>query len=853
MTSPKSREDWQRIKEILDEVLDVPEAERPARIAALCAGEEDLRREVESLASAAEGWTFLDRPDEEGGPPRFEIHGPPGRIGDRVGAYELLSELGQGGMGMVYLARRADDQFQKKVAIKLIRPGMASEFSLQRFRSERQISASLEHPNIARLLDGGATAHGMPYFVLEYVDGEPLTEYCDRRSLPIPERLRLFLEVCAAVMYAHQNLVVHRDIKPRNILVTPEGEPKLLDFGIAKLLQPDEGAEAAAETATLFRMMTPDYASPEQIRGERITTASDVYALGVVLYELLAGKKPYAVTGNTPGELLRVVCERDPEKPSVAARSRDQKSSRELRGDLDAIVGRAMRKEPKRRYSSVAEFADDIRHHLAGRPVLARRGTLAYRAGKFARRHRIALAAAAVAAIALAGGVLATLREARRARAAEANAQQRYDDLRKLASAFLFEFDDAIRDLPGSTPARALVVQRALQYLDDLSRAPEADHALRRELAEAYMKVGDVQGNSYMANLGDVPGALQSYSKAIALLEPLVQSGKADDDMQATLSRAYLTQGAIRLITGDAAASIALAEKGLDLSRRLAERNPGDPRRAFALATAWQYYAFDLSAAGRDAEAYEALKNQAAILRTRLADNPQDRDVRRSLNQNLYLVGEALQDLDPAGSQKAYAEAVAIGEALRVEDPASVLLRRDLAYLRTGMGGFYESRKDFAAAREQFQHALSLFESIAAADAKSVDGRVGIAISLHNIGNSRAGEGDSAGAVRDFEKARTFYEPLVTADPSNAWAEGALADLYLAIGQETEKMAKARFGASGEGSEAACALYSRAHDIFERMRVAAKLTAVRMKPSAEAAAAVARCRGSLPASSPAAR
>jgi eukaryotic-like serine/threonine-protein kinase len=847
MTTRRTPEGWQRIKGILDEALDLPEKERAAFIAGRCGGDEEMQREIESLAAAADGWTFVDQAAEGPAVPAIEGRWPPPAAGDRVGAYELLSELGQGGMGMVYLARRADDHFQKKVAVKLIRPGMASEFSLQRFRSERQISASLEHPNIARLLDGGATPDGKPYFVLEYVEGEPLTEYCESRSLSIPDRLRLFLEVCGPVMYAHQNLVVHRDIKPRNILVTPEGEPKLLDFGIAKLLQPDGGPDAAAETATLFRMMTPDYASPEQIRGERITTASDVYALGVVLYELLAGKKPYAVTGNTPGELLRVVCERDPEKPSAAA------NSRELRGDLDAIVAKAMRKEPERRYVSVAEFADDIRRHLAGRPVLARRGTLVYRTGKFARRHRIALAAAAVAAVALVGGVVATLREARRARTAEANAQRRYDDLRKLASAFLFEFDDAIRDLPGSTPARALVVQRALQYLDDLSRAPEADHALRRELAEAYMKVGDVQGNSYMANLGDVPGAIRSYDKAIGLLEPLVQAGTAHDEMQATLSRAYLTQGGIRLITGDAAGAIAQAEKGLDLSRRLAERRPDDPGRALALATAWQYYAFDLSAAGRDAEAYEALKKQATILRTRLADDPQDREIRRSLHQNLYLVGEAIQDLDPAGSQKAYAEAVAIGESLRAEDPASVLVRRDLAYLRTGMGGFYESQKDFAAAREQFQHALSLFESIAAADAQSVDGRVGIAISLHNIGNSRAGEGDAAGALRDFAKARTFYEPIVAADPSNAWAEGALADLYLIIGQQTEK--QARSGATGEGSGAACAHYARAHEIFERLREAGKLTAVRIKPSAEAAGAVARCRGIVAssASGPAAR
>ena len=258
--------------------------------------------------------------------------------------------------------------------------------------------------------------------------------------------------MCAAVQYAHQNLVVHRDLKPGNILVGADGVPKLLDFGIAKLLSPDGAAIAGGETGTLFRLLTPDYASPEQIRGERITTASDVYSLGVVLYELLAGRKPYHVTGSDPAELLRVVCERDPEKPSAAARSR------ELEGDLDAIVLKAMRKEPERRYASVGELAEDLRRRRTGEPVAARRGTFVYRAGKFARRHRVGFAAAALVAIALAGGVVATLREAARARSAEARAQRRFDDVRRLANSFLFEFHDAIRDLPGSTPARALIV-----------------------------------------------------------------------------------------------------------------------------------------------------------------------------------------------------------------------------------------------------------------------------------------------------------------------------------------------------------------------------------------------------------
>ncbi len=838
MTTRRTPEGWKWIKEILDEALDLPEEERAAFIAARCGGDEEMRLEIEGLAAAADGWTFVDQAAEGRAVPAAGGHWPSPGVGDRVGAYELLSELGQGGMGMVYLARRADDQFEKTVAIKLIRPGMASEFVLQRFRSERQIVASLEHPNIARLLDGGATPDGAPYFVLEYVEGEPLIEYCDRRALPVPERLRLFLEVCGAIIYAHQNLVVHRDIKPSNILVAPDGEPKLLDFGIAKMLLPEGAPDAPAETATLFRMMTPDYASPEQIRGKRITTASDVYALGVVLYELLAGRKPYRVTGVDHAELLRVVCERDPERPSLVA------NSRELRGDLDAIVLKAMRKEPERRYATVAEFADDIRRQMVGRPVEARRGTFAYRAGKFARRHRLVLAAAAVAAIALAGGVVATLREARRARAAEAVARERYDGLRKLASSFLFEFHDAIRDLPGSTPARALVVQRALQYLDDLSRQAESDRSLRRELAEAYLRVGDVQGNAYMPNLGDVPGALRSYEKGIALLEPLVAEGTADELEKATLARAYVTGSGIRLVAGDPAAAVAMAEKGIPLARELAERRPGDRQRELELAQAWQYYAFSLAGAGRDAEAYQALEKQSAILRARLATDPVDRGARRSLDQNLYLVGENLETRDPAAARKAYDEALALAESLRADEPTSVQLQRDLAYLHTARGGFFEKQKDYRTALEEFRSALPFFESMAAADAQSVDGRLGVAMTVHNIGVQRGHGGDYAGARRDFERARSLYEPIVAADPGNAWAAGALANLYLNAGQAEEAMANAAL--PGDRSfEAACASYARSDGMFRKLAAAGKLPGMRAETAAQAAAAMARCRGGL--------
>jgi non-specific serine/threonine protein kinase/serine/threonine-protein kinase len=845
-------ERWRRVKDVLGDALELPPERRGEFVASACSGDEDLRRRVEDLIEAeGQSWTLADRAETPPPPPAPAASGS--AAGRRIGHYEIVREIGRGGMGAVYLARRHDD-FEKRVAIKLVRAGLSDFETLRRFLAERQIAARLEHPSIARLLDGGATAEGEPYFVMEYVEGEPLLDYCDEHRSSIDQRLDLFEQICGAVAFAHRNLVVHRDIKPANVLVTADGAPKLLDFGIARLL--DEEGRTAGATDTLFRVMTPDYASPEQIRGAPITTATDVYSLGVVLYELLTGRRPYRLHSGRTDELIRVVCETEPDRPSAAAsRARPPEAgeeagappsgetsaslARRLRGDLDAIVSKAMRKEPERRYGSVEQLVEDVRRHREGLPVLARRGTLAYRAGKFVRRHRAGLAAAALVFIALGGGLAATLREARRARAAEARAQRRFDDVRKLANSLLFELDGAIQDLPGSTPARSLVVKRALEYLDVLAREAGGDRALRRELAEAYIRVGDVQGNSFMANLGDVPGAVQSYAKAVALLEPAEAGGTADDAERATLAHAYLTGGGLQLVSGEPARAVAMAEKGLPLVRALAQRHPDDAAKQRELAQAWQFYAFYLNAAGREADSRRALANQAEILRARLSADPGDRAARRSLGQNLYLTGQALRDAgDLAGARQRYDEAAAIGEALREQDPGSVQLRRDLGYLRTAIGGMEDERDDHAAALEQYALALVQFESMAASDSKSVDGRLGVAMTHYNMGLARAAAGDRDGAIRDLEQARKMYEPIVQADPSNAWVEGALGELYLSLGREKER-------ASGRnGGADPCALYVLSNRRLEKLRSAGKLSPIRAKSAAEAAEAARGCGSS---------
>src|SRR5262245_61348954 len=350
-----------------------------------------------------------------------EENGPLPQPRRRIGPYEVLSELGHGGMGVVYLATRADEQYQKRVALKLIRGGLDRDEVVRSFRRERQILAGLEHPNIARFLDGGTTEDGLPYFVMEYVEGRRLDEYCDARGLSTLERLKLFRAVCSAIEYAHRNLIVHRDLKPGNILVTAEGVPKLLDFGIAKIT--NAAVSATGETATSTGLaMTPEYASPEQARAEAVTTSSDVYSLGVVLYELLTGQLPYRLKTRHPLNVLRAVCEEEPEKPSTAVGRtavmeateamtagapkpvRDpERLRRRLKGDLDTIVLAALRKVPAQRYASVEACSEDIRRYIEGHPILAREPTFAYRAGKFLGRHWAAVGSAAAALLVVAG------------------------------------------------------------------------------------------------------------------------------------------------------------------------------------------------------------------------------------------------------------------------------------------------------------------------------------------------------------------------------------------------------------------------------------------------------------------
>ena len=504
---------WQRIEEAVWAAVELPPADRSAWLDKFCDGNRELRAEIDSLLSAeVEADNFLEHSAAPYVASLLEedySQSAPAKIGQ----YRIVHEIGRGGMGVVYLAER-DDQFNQQVAIKLVKRGLDTEEILQRFGAERQILASLNHPNIARLFDGGMTQDGLPYFVMEYIAGEPLTRYANQNDLAIDDKLKLFLHACAAVQHAHQNLIVHRDLKPSNILVTADREVKLLDFGVAKLLTSDSDGDATMTQAPQ-RVMTPQYASPEQIRGQRVTTATDVYSLGVVLYEMLTSSKPYRLKETSPEELARAICETEPVKPSEARSElpvsaggpiidkRAHQSGKErpsvyagksLRGDLDNIVLMAMRKDPERRYKSVEQFSADIKRYLDGRPVLARKDTFSYRVSKFAGRNKIAVTATAVVLLAIVIGLVISVwqgRVAARERNVAREEQAKAEELNKFLQSILLAAS------PEEKGPDAKVIEVVRNAAERLKTEFDSQPALK---AQALLTIGTTYNN---LGLGD--------------------------------------------------------------------------------------------------------------------------------------------------------------------------------------------------------------------------------------------------------------------------------------------------------------------------------------------------------------
>jgi non-specific serine/threonine protein kinase/serine/threonine-protein kinase len=809
-------EKWQQMKQIFASALEVQEGEREAFLRNACGGDDPLVAELQAMLSVHES------NQSESATPVGAVRAAGKREGQRIGPYRVIQRIGSGGMGDVYLAARADAAFNKRVAIKLVQTGVDTEQILKRFRHERQILAALDHPNIAKLLDGGTTNDGLPYFVMDYVEGTPITTYCDTHKLAIAERVRLFRDICLAVQYVHQNLVVHRDLKPSNILVTADGVPKLLDFGIAKLLKPEFFSDPMDATRIESRLMTPRYASPEQVRGEAVTTASDVYSLGVILYELLTSRRPYRLKSNTSVELLRAVCDQEPEKPSTRTFKREDSENeteqteraviaqlratvperlrRQLRGDLDMIVLKALRKEPQHRYSSAEQLSEDLQRHLEGLPVTAHRDSTRYRAGKFVRRHKAGVTAAALVVVSLIVGVLATTWQARVARSERAAAERQFNDVRKLTTSFLFEFDSAIQNLPGSTPARQLLVQRALEYLNKLAEQARGDASLQREVAEAYLKVGDVQGNPYGPNLGDSAGAVQSYRKALEISQALTRSNQRDVIATEYLARSYGSLGEVLPTLGQPTEGVADLGKAAEILESLAGSRPDDKELRFRLANSYHVLG-DIQGhigtpnLGEAADSLVSYRKALALYESLLAIDGNDTRARRGAATLQIRIGDSQAQDDLQGAMRSYQTALWTFEALVAADPNSAEDRRQLAHAYEKVGGIEELLGRNEEALQNYRKASALQEATIRVDPNNAQAAMGYVISLRYTGDLLYKMNARSAAISEYRRTLNILERLSLSEPGNVLARERYSEMLVVLGMalaESGKVAEAR-------------------------------------------------------------
>lgn len=570
-------ERWSHVRSLVEQAMLLPPAERAAFLRAE-AGDSAVLAEAERLLSFDGEATRLF--SIEGWRDRAVRSAASDLSGETLGHFRLIQELGRGGMGTVYLAERADGLYAQQVALKVLQEGIHTPALAERFRQERQILAQLQHPGIARLIDGGVMPDGRPYLVLEYVAGQPIDIYCSEHQLSIEARLRLFLRVAEAVQSAHQQLVLHLDIKPANILVTEEGEPRLLDFGIARILNDADSPSRSAE-ATL-RLLTPRYASPEQAAGEPLGVSSDVFSLGTLLYLLLTGQPPYPIDDAAPLEAARMVRETPPRLPSSLA---PPDVAPLLRGDLDTILFEALRKEPERRYPTVAAFAEDIRRHMASEPVLAHADSFSYRARKFVRRNRAAVIAATAAAVILVMSAVAVVRAAviaRRERAiAEAQraaADRRLKDVRTLAHSYIFDLTPELEQIPGTVGIRNTILANSLTYLEAMARESEGDDDLSREIAAGYDRIGRVQARYQQASLGDTAGARLSMGKGIAIEKRLLEKNPGDIKERARLFQQMRHQIEVPMINGDMVLVDHLAREAWDVAQPILAAGPTSSR-----------------------------------------------------------------------------------------------------------------------------------------------------------------------------------------------------------------------------------------------------------------------------------
>ncbi len=664
---------------------------------------------------------------------------PPGAgpdpIPEQIGPFKVIRALGHGGMGSVYLGQHAAADFEQLVAIKVVKKGFDIQSVIERFRRERRILARLEHPHIARFYYGGATEENLPYFVMEFVPGDRITDFCRSRDLSAAQAIALFRKVCDAVHYAHQNLVIHRDIKPSNILVDKNGQPKLLDFGVAKWLRADDSTRTVAAIGAGF---TPDYASPEQRRGETVTTATDTFSLGVVLHEVLAGERPE----NGKGIDLRPA-------------------------DLSRIVQKTLEEDPTDRYRSVDELSADLQRYLDGKPVSARPQTWLYLLGRLTLRHRALTATFAVFILCLMLASAWAIRERYRALSERGNADQSYAALDSTSDRLVFELPALLDELPGATAARGLTLDSAVQALDRLAANPHRTRQLTQKIAYAYERYGDTQGNTAFRNLGDSLAALRSYEKSLALREPLVAAAAPHTEfsLRRELAGTYEKAGELEATRGDLPRATRRLQQALKCYRSLAIDLPTDRGVQTGLAEVYLDLGRMAQRLDDDTQAAQDFQAVQQIFEGLLAANPSDTESKRNLS--LIYKQRAVIAADFNAAHQLLANAKSLDEEQLKANHEPVRAREDLAQGYSDLGTVCLREGNIKCAEAAFDNSLAMRTALYAQDPAEARTRRYLAMSYWNVGRAEMRSGAYARAASDLKAGISLLKTLLDRDPGN--------------------------------------------------------------------------------------
>ncbi|MFY9225336.1 MAG: serine/threonine-protein kinase [Blastocatellia bacterium] len=799
---------YNKLTEVFLAALDCSSAERPDFLSQACADDAELLKEVELLIkNNSPAKAFLEKPIAKldlatltESPEAKEAKELKDFIGQKVGKYIIKGKIGQGGMGVVFEAIRSDAPNSKTVAVKILSTNILT--IQERFNMEYQIMANLEHPFIARLLDNGKTNDNLPYLVMELVDGQAIDQYCQSQKLNVIERLKLFLKVCEAVEYAHLHLIVHRDLKPSNILVTSDGTPKLLDFGIAKIIKNNNANVDVTKTGS--RLMTPAYASPEQILGKPTTISVDIYALGILLYKLLTNNLPYQFKDNSFKAIEKVICEEIPLKPSLIVAKEQQQLIKTLSGDLDNILLMALRKEAERRYKSVSEFSQDIQRYLSGFPVIAHKDTFKYRASKFIGRNFRYLATSILIIFLVFAGITTTLWQAKKAQQekikAEAQGQllkaqselasHRAKDIRSLSSALMFKYNDELEKLPGATALRQQMISEALNYLDELNSLQNRDLELQRELALAYQRVGDIQGRPFRINLGNLTAALISYQKSLKIFKDLAKIAPNDPQLEIDLSNSLERVGEALDRMGDINMAMEYYQKSLSIREKIVRKNISNLEYLYSLATCYTKIGDNLAARGDFVNAMVLYCKTLSIRTNLVTQEPDNQKYHRGLAtihtrfiliyQNIYdLINKRIGQINV--SNKLLEKCLYYNQLITETAKKALEDESENPFLQSELAGCYLQNSSILLQAGKLdkistlKEAISIFEKLVKSDPENKQYLFLQANAYRIMGEVKLEKKLFDDSTKFCQQAKDIYQQLFTNDPNNSNYQNYLA------------------------------------------------------------------------------